>query len=56
MAIITRTGTGSQPPRVSPSTETESGKGIGRPWEMTRDSPLATESMASVAMNEGSLP
>ncbi len=56
MTTMTRTGTGSQPPRVSPRWETESGKAIGEPSEMTRDRPRATDSMASVAMNGGSLP
>lgn len=56
MATITSTGTGSQPPSVSPRCETESGKGIGEPCEITRDRPRATDSMASVAMNDGSLP
>ncbi len=56
MAIITRTGTGSQPPRVSPRCETESGKAIGEPCEITSESPRATDSIANVAMNGGSLP
>lgn len=56
ITTITRTGTGSQPPSVSPSTETEPGKSIGFPWEMTRDRPRAMESIARVAMNGGSLP
>src|SRR5690606_25703190 len=56
MPIITSTGTGSQPPRVSPRWDTESGKAIGEPWEITRDRPRATDSMASVAMNDGSFP
>lgn len=56
IAIMTRTGTGSQPPRVSPSAATEVGKGIGEPPEMTRARPRPIESIASVAMKAGSLP
>lgn len=56
ITIMTSTGTGSQPPRVSPSLETESGKAIGLPCEMTSERPRPMESMASVAMNGGSLP
>lgn len=56
IAIITRTGTGSQPPSVSPSRETDSGKAIGLPCEMTSERPRAMESIANVAMNGGSLP
>src|SRR3954466_207617 len=53
---MTSTGTGSQPPSVSPRCETESGKAIGEPSEITSDRPRATESIARVAMNGGSLP
>lgn len=56
MTIMTRTGTGSQPPSVSPRCETEAGKAIGEPCEITRARPRPTDSMASVAMNGGSLP
>ncbi len=56
ITTITSTGTGSQPPRVSPRCETDSGRAMGEPWETTRDRPRATDSMASVAMNGGSLP
>lgn len=56
ITIMTSTGTGSQPPSVSPRWETEPGRAIGEPSEMTRDRPRATDSMASVAMNGGSLP
>lgn len=56
MTTMTRTGTGSQPPSVSPRCETESGKAIGEPSEITSDRPRATDSIASVAMNGGSLP
>jgi hypothetical protein len=53
---MTRTGTGSQPPRVSPRWETDSGKAIGEPCEITSDRPRAIDSIARVAMNGGSFP
>ena len=52
---MTSTGTGSQAERVA-EVRDRVGEAIGEPSEITSDSPRATESIASVAMNGGSLP